>query len=156
LYYGKPKSGMIDCKMLSRPPRMKESGASACVLSKSITSPFSQQRVSLRRPKEDAIILIRRGYIGLPSKYVCGRRACMSTCILGDVFEHALVYCSAQYWRKAARVYFSSGLMHEKVLFVLNYSSDPLKLGPRTKKSVFLHFDFGEPQLYTRESFKRY
>lgn len=68
--------------------RMKESGA--CVFSKSITSPFSQQRVSVRRPKEDVIILIWRIYwASLLNMYV-GER--VSTCLLGDVFEHALVY----------------------------------------------------------------
>lgn len=102
LYYGKPKSGMIDCKMLSRPPHEREQRERVCT--QQVNHIAVQSAKGKRAPPK------RRRYYSNMATDILGALLNMyvgvervSTCILGDVFEHALVYCRAQYWRKAAR-----------------------------------------------------
>lgn len=78
-------------------------------------------------------------------------RACVSTCILGDVFEHALVYCRAQYWGKAAAASFFLGINAWKSTFRVELFIRLSQARPRTKKSIFLHVDLGEPSGFCME-----
>lgn len=70
--YGKPKSGMIDCKMLSRLPH----GGGVCTqqVNHIVVPSAKGKRAAPQRRRY--IILIFGGYIGLHPKYVYGC-ACM-------------------------------------------------------------------------------